>query len=412
MPLTLHVFNPSDKERLGQVQIPWETVQKTADIDENELVLKCDNKLLPYQIDEIDPEDPSSKMLVFSAGTIPRSDNFPEPRRIAVIADKCTGVPNRRGNVPQLIDSKLGMDITGNGVKFTNEALSVWFNLGPKLNRAGQSCYAGAATSVQLYGKEILDAFIDDPSFHDPEKRCMQLDFVELFRPSWEPRHYWDLPFVQKKELIDRPYHVVSSSDGPVRVSLTIASDRFDYSYRDPFTTETRHLECRVFRIINLYAGAEYIVEDLFVKGVPKDGIAATDYVHLYFVAHYFSYLSFLDLSISRFDFVPDWFVASNLLMPFQAYGFATDRHTAPIEHPHRTFPNADRERCSFSFNLFPCKVAKSLHSFMRYYPADGSVLNVDTLDKERYRARRHFEDRAGALWDEQIYRPLWVTLA
>jgi hypothetical protein len=411
MPLTLHVFNPSDKDRLGQVQVPWEAFHKRANIDENELVLKCGGKLLPYQIDEIDPDDPSSKMLVFSAGTIPRSDNLPEPRPIAVIADKSKGVPDRRGSVPELIDSKLGMDITGNGIKFTNKALAVWFNLNPKLDRDGQGWYAGAATSVQLYGKEILDAFNDDPFFHDVEKRCMQLDFVELFRPSWEPRHYWDLPLVQKKELIDRPYHVVSSSVGPVRVSVTIASDRFDYSYRDPFTSETRHLECRVFRVINVYAGAEYIVEDLFVKAIPQNGIAATDYVHLYFVAHYFSYLSFLELSISRFDFVPDWFVVSNLLWPrFQAYGFATDRHTAPIEHPHKPFPNADTERCSFSFNLFPCKVAKCLHSFMRLDPA---VENVDPYDKERYSAaRRHFEDRAGALWDEHIYRPLWVTLA
>lgn len=408
MPFTLHVFNPSDKERLGQVCFPWQEFHKRTGIEENELVLSRGDELLPYQIDTIDPDDPSSKMLVFSAGTIPGSEKFPEPISIPVIADKSTGEPSLCGNVPELIDSKLGMDITGNGVKFTNKALTVWFNLNPKLDRDGQGWYAGAATSVQLYGREVLDA-VPDPFFHDIEKRCMQLDFVELFRPSWEPKNYWDFPLFQKRRLFDRPYHVVSSSVGPVRVSVTIASESFDYSYRDPFTTETRLLKCKVFRIINLYAGAEYIAEDLFVKAIPQNGIAEADYVHLYFIAHYFSYLSFLDLNISRFDFVPDWFVASNLLMPFQAYGFATDRHTAPIENPHKGFPDRDKEHCSFSFNLLPCKVAKALHSFMRY---DRPVGSVDAYGKERYRARRYFEDRAGALWNEHIYRPLWIALA
>lgn len=410
MPFTLNICNPSTEERQGQVCFPWQAFHEHTKIEENELVLRRGDKLLPYQIDTVDPKDPASKMLVFSAGSIPGSENFPAPISIPVTADVCEGEPNSWGDAPDLNDSNLGLDITGNGVKFRNRSLNVWFNLGPKLDREGQDWYAGAATSVQLHGTELLDAFIDDPAFHDIEKRCMQLNFVELFRPSWEPRHYWDLPLFQKQDLFNQPYHVVSSSSaGPVRVSVTIASDPFDYSYRDPFTRETRHLECRVFRIISLYAFAEHLVEELFVKGIPQNGIAEQDYVHLYFVAHYFSYLSFLDLNISWFDFVPDWFVASNLLMPFQAYGFATDRHIAPIEHPHNGFPDCDREQCSFSFNLLPCKVAKSLHIFMRY---DVPIETKPDYEEGRHRARRHFEDRAGALWNEHILNPLWIALA
>jgi hypothetical protein len=186
--------------------------------------------------------------------------------------------------------------------------------------------------------------------------------------------------------------------------------------------------------VISLYTGATHFVEELFVKGIPHDGTTRKDFVHLYFIAHYFSYLSFLDLAsyvnflehtkqdpkldISRFEAIPDWFAVSYLGKPFQSYGFATDRHTGPIANPHPGFPERDcpeRVGNSLSWQVFPCKSATCLHLFTRYDPIldprpDESA--DEYRDRKMKEAKYELESQAGRAWFEFLYKPLWAEVA
>ena len=71
------------------------------------------------------------------------------------------------------------------GIKFVNDRLEAWINLAADPENEGRNWYAGSATSVLLDGKEMLDPFKAElPSFymcHDREKRCMQIDRLQLW---------------------------------------------------------------------------------------------------------------------------------------------------------------------------------------------------------------------------------------
>ena len=64
-------------------------------------------------------------------------------------------------------------------------------------------------------GHELLDT---QPWWHDPEKRCMQLEYIVLSAPAW------DLRPEQRVNMFDRKYTLVSSNKGAVRACVTLAS--------------------------------------------------------------------------------------------------------------------------------------------------------------------------------------------
>jgi hypothetical protein len=424
MSFSLPLYNPSDYWRTGHITVPWREVLKKAQeahpnrktakvhLDPEQLVLLDDsNTPLPFQIDQIDPNDSSSKTLSFALNKWlePGDNDYSHSTGTVVVAEG-------RGVSPLGIDPKLDVYIPENserGVKLINSRLEVWLNLIPDLKedwRAENPVYAGAATSVQLDGTEILDYNVANIWGHDPEKRCMQLDYIKLPCPSW------DIKLYQRVDMFNRRYRIISKSIGPVRVNVTVESDPFDHEYWDPFIGEMRQLSCNLYRVISLFASTkhipvDYILEELFVKGVPKDGGEKVGSVNLFFIPNYFTYLNALKLHSSHLEDVPDWFTVGSLARPFNGYSFATDVHVNSLSYPHPGFEKRDNEGNSFSWQLCPTRSARALHLFMRFKPSDeASPVDWKFIQLEGQKsleAKHYFEDRTGRAWYESIYKPL-----
>jgi hypothetical protein len=408
MPIKLLLFNPSDYKRSGHITTPWEQIKERVEQAniKPERMKVCDesNNCLPFQIDRIDPADPSRDTLSFSlaSGILPGPDDYSKPTSYVTIDES---EQMRFGEVePQLVE--IGPKGQEHRIKLVNSRLEVWFNLTPSPEDIEGKWYSGSASSVQLDARVIREILDPDPNMwsHDSEKRCMQMDFIEMSYPAWKP--FTSQQFC----LIDQPYKLVSKSVGPVRASITVASTPFLYSSRDPFTQEDRHIYCSLYRVISLYAGADYVMDELFVKAMVNKDKASKETVDLYFIPHFFTYLHFLDLNISRFDDIPDWFVVSNLSRPFVSYCFSTDVHVSSILTPHPGYPVPQKEPYSVSWHLPLCKAAKCLHLFARFEPSIDQYEGETFLHYEhrkRQEAKHHFEDRAGKAWYEFIYKPL-----
>jgi len=419
MTFKLPICNPSPYPRRGHVTIPLPRVNEEARrAGRSELgvgpgagpvtLLDAAGEPLPSQLDDILPGDPSSAALCFSLTEELRPGTEADYREPAL----CVTVAGRKSPAAgRVIDPKLALDVIKlggetRGVKLLNSRLEVWFNFAPSLHEEGQHWYAGAATSVRLDGDELLDPN-SSWEIHDWEKRCMQLYYLRLPRPAWAPNFYLDVG------LVGQPYQLKSTSVGPVRVSFTVASPPFEYVYGDPLTRQERSLECRLYRVISLYAGADYVSEELCVKGVPKGGDSAGG-VPLSFIASYFTYINAMRLHYSRYANVPDWFAVSSLARPFISYGFATDVHAGPVTKPHPGFPNWDKEENSFSWQLYPSQYARCLHLFMRFRPGveGAGSENFSAYEARKAdEARQHFEDRTGQRWYEEIFKPLGLRI-
>jgi hypothetical protein len=174
-------------------------------------------------------------------------------------------------------------------------------------------------------------------------------------------------------------------------------------------------LSCRLYRVISLYRDADYLIEDLFVKGFPGKDADPDNYINLEFTAHYFSYMRFLKIHVSRFENVPDWFAALHPQRRFNGYGFATDVHTRAVVTPHPYFPDPQRKPYTISWQLFPCRAARCLHLFARFHPNDEVLLPGESLfaaeQRKNQEAIRYFEDQTGRAWYEHIYKPLTARL-
>jgi ribonuclease BN (tRNA processing enzyme) len=148
---------------------------------------------------------------------------------------------------------------------------------------------------------------------------------------------------------------------------------------------------CQLYRVISLYAGADYLIEELFVKGKPINDkgkeSAAGKTVDLNFAAHYFTHIHMEhQADIYQPPHVPGWFAVGSSAPLHLGYGFASDVHIDSVTYPHE----GDENR--FSWQLLPGKLAKCLHLFMRG-EAEG------------------FEARTGRYWYEFIYKPLKVEV-
>jgi hypothetical protein len=281
-------------------------------------------------------------------------------------------------------------DNTVTAVALSNNKLRVVFSLSPSPAGDLGSWYSGSAPAVQLYGEEMLDLFrAPFPQLHDREKRCMQVDQIQVWNPAWEESLYRQIP------LFEKPYELVSESVGPVRTSITVASEPFEYDYADPYSRGRRSMVCRLYRVISLFAEADYVIEELFVKAKPNRSTKTSEALTLNFIARYFCYmdLGFIP-EIYRFPNIPDWFAlgqpGGSVHEPHPGYGFATDVHTGPILHPHPGFHDPRTAHKSFSWELMPARRAKCLHLFMHGEPGG-------------------FDSRIGHYWYEHIYKPLRV---
>jgi hypothetical protein len=383
----LTVFNPSNYWRGGYVTLPWQKIAQQFQIPPEELVLSDLRDLahtpINVQVDRIDPEDPTRDTLVFYLEKpIPPVSEDDVLASTFIRVDR--GEPMSAVVGEPYLEVVYGSDERERGVRLVNNRLIVWFNLIPAPEDNGRNWFSGSATSVQLDHQEILDpsrAAMGEWLGQDPEKRCMQVSELQLPGSSHPKSPYYQV------SLFNHSYRLVSQSSGTVRACITIASEPFDYIGADPVTGKNRHLICELYRVISLYAGADYLIEELFVKGKPKDEEEkigdVPEVVNLPFGLNYFAHMNMGQTQdIEQVFPVPDWFAVGSTTPPYAAYGLATNLHIEAIAHPHKSNPNC------FFWQLLPSTTAKCLHLFMRGCP-DG------------------FDSRVGHFWYELIYKPL-----
>ncbi|MGM3307795.1 hypothetical protein ACSQ6I_17795 [Anabaena sp. WFMT] len=383
----LAIFNPSNYWRNGYVTIPWQNIVKKFQIPPEELVLSDLRDLshtpIPAQIDRIDPEDPNRDTLVLSLQKpIPPSSEDGILAAGFIRVDKGKPIPQQIGE--PYIEVVYGSEGRERGVRLVNKRLIVWFNLIPAPEDNGRNWFSGSATSIQLDHQEILDPFLAAKGEwlgQDPEKRCLQVSEIQL-PGEYHPKS----PFYQIS-LFNHAYRLVAQSSGSVRASITIASEPFDYMGLDPVTGKNRHLVCELYRVISLYAGADYLTEELFVKGKPKHPEDGNEVVNLPVGIHYFAHMNLgKTQDIEQVFPVPDWFAFGSTGYPYAAYGLATNLHIESIIHPHQG------NQSYFSWQLLPGEYAKCLHFFMRGQP-EG------------------FDAKVGHTWYELIYKPITAVI-
>lgn len=382
----LTVFNPSNYWRSGICSIPWQAIAQQFQITPEELVLSdlrdLTHQPLNAQIDRIDPEDPSRDTLV-----VHLSRPIPPGTEDNVLASTFIRVDRGKAIPPGIGEPYLevvyGSDGRERGVRLVNNRLIIWFNFIPAPEDNEHNWFSGSASSVQLDHQEMLDPFpaaAGEWLGQDPEKRCMQVSKLQLPGLSYPKSPYYQV------SLFNHSYRLVSQSSGSVRATITIASEPFDYMGPDPVTGHNRHLVCELYRVISLYAGADYLIEESFVKGKPKaeeDRVEGAEIVNLDFGLQYFAHMNLGQTQdIEQVFPVPDWFAVGSTAEPYAAYGLATNLHIESVTHPH------EGNKSCFSWQLLPGKSAKCLHLFMRGQPQE-------------------FDTRVGHSWYELIYRPL-----
>jgi hypothetical protein len=381
----LLVRNPSNRPRQGHITLGWLPIQEATKTSPERIVLTDEHgRELMAQVDPIDPADPNRASLAFvlrESARPGKEDYTGEPSSFVVLED---GV---RTEFP----AGACVETVGTGVRLTNARLDAWISLGP---HEGKPWFAGAATSVVVNVQdrphifrdrlELLDAhrgWIGGALGHNPEKRCMQVDRIRL-----------SLPSAQELPLFNRPYKIVSSSAGPVRATITLATESFEFGYIDPLTRKAVDLQCRPYRVISLYRDADYLIENLYVTGITADGRKTAP---LHFAARYFAEIDMgLYPQITHFAHIPDWLAIGCSLSPYQGYGFATDVHAARVLNPAPWFAGPEDElHKSFSWELGVSDAATCLHLFSFCPPEDLAAT-------------------IGRAWHDHIFKPLKATLA
>jgi hypothetical protein len=409
---SLLVFNPSNYPRGGWVTVPWGPIAKTTGFGQDDLLLYQDaNTPLFYQVDQIDPADPSRDTLSFflSKPIEPGDEHYQKPTGRVFIKGQQSSHQERRRGPEQKRDYEL-----------SNRQLDVRLHLSPESEDNKGYWYAGSARSVRLEKlrevedgqpvgerKEFLDYFNDFYLAHDPEKRCMQLESIRLSQLDPRSGSY------QHIYLHNQTYRLVSECSGPVRKSVTIASKPFYFNYSPAATFDAIPLRCELYRVFSLYEDREYVLEELFIKATPPDNFTRKADFNLFFEARYFTYMNLGQPHLCLCENVPDWFAMGDLDSSL-VYGFACDAHVSRIAHPDPAFPDTDKQESSFSWNLHPCKAATCLHLFSQYEPTDfpsgsDTLGNFAELSNQTI---QWFKSQSGHAWYEIVYKPLYARLA
>ena len=409
MPVKLLLYNPSDYARRGYVTAPWGPIEerlKAVGIAPQLMkIFDQSNRPLRFQIDRPVPHDRSRDTLLLAlADSVPPGPDSHYSKSTGYVTIDSSG-PDRYEETEATV-TVVGAKGYEEAVILANNCLQVRFNLTAFAEGIEGNWFAGSATSVQLDGRIIKEILDPGPDFwrHAPEKRCMQLDFVDVSYPAWS-----QFP-MQRFHVYDQPYKLVSVSAGPVRASITVAAAPFDYGYRDPYSGHYRELRSSLYRVLSLFADADYVIEELFVRAPVDENKGLKEPVDLYFASQFFSSVCFVRPQVSRSEDVPDWFAISNLLRPFVSYGFCTDMHVDSISNPHPDYPITDGKLHAVSWQIPRSNSVKCLHLFSRLEP---SIDQYEGEDFYRYESRKsreaksHFDHRAGTAWYEHIFKPL-----
>lgn len=408
----LLIFNPSRGPRGGYVTVAWRPIYERTGFDPASLRLYQEpGRPLIYQIDQVDPDDPSRDTLSFflSSPAAAGSEHYTRATAEVSVEGEPGGAAERVGPPEQR-----------RVVSLHNNRMDVDLNLPPEADGVEGGWYAGSLRSVRLEklrrDKHRLE-YLDYPRAqwgmaegHDPEKRCLQLESVELARADGDDGG-GDGVAAERVSLFDRPYRLVSVCEGPVRKCVTIASPPFEYGPA-PGAPPAR---CELLRVVSLYEDQENVFEELFLKVCAPGGGPADDVPDLRFRARYFTYMGLGEPVVCRYDNLPGWFAVGDLSHQL-LFGFACDVNVDSVALPHPGFPEREEKTNTFSWDLRPCKEARCLHLFSRFSSADfpsGAGAYQGGAGEELSRQLVYwFESQAGHAWYEQIYKPLVARLA
>lgn len=371
------IQNPSPFWRGGTVVTPWKPIAEKRSISDKavHLIDTLNDAVVPGQVDRIDRSDPERAVLVF---TLPGAI---EPG-LEDYGRDCARFIVEEGVAADVPDAGI-IDVTGKGVKLINEHLEAWLTLAADPCDDGRNWFGGAFTSIQVDRLEMLDAIAAVIGIHhDPEKR-LQLDRIQIPRPPWAPG------YLQYETMFDKSYRIESQTTGPVRASVTIASEPFSFVDKHPHTKVVQEFECSLHRVLSVYRGGDYIGEDVYLKAIAAGGTFAANFS---FSAGYFLQM---DLSlrprVTHHPYVPDWFAVAcdPAVAPRHGYAFATDRHSGHVYNPPPHYPNRDTEHKAFAWRIGPGKAARNVHTFKH-----------GTLPES-------LSEASGQAWYEHIFKPM-----
>jgi hypothetical protein len=387
MPARILIYNPASRARSGHVAVRWHDFPQQSGarhLKKGFVLLDQEHREIAYQIEVVDPADPAEKCMVLGLPNWvpPGPQDGSKPSMALTMSDGRTGFGR---TTFATLNSKSG---TARGVQLSNGYLTTYMSFSRLHDDGRDDCpdrpwYAGAATTVQLGQYEVLDPSGDFLG-HDRDKRCMQIDY--LYLPSRSDSPEFDL----KVKLFDQDYEYVAHADGPVRASVTMKSVSFEHIDVDAATGDERIVRLRLYRVISLYADADYLVEDLSIKHDANDDRELGKVRLPPFIARYYSHMT-LGHTPDLFQFadITGWFaVAASWAGRKPGYGFGTTSRTSPVAYPHRdtsVLYDAEVHEKEFSWLLFPCTRAMNVHMFM-------------------HRDGRDFDDETGRRWYDMIY--------
>jgi len=253
------------------------------------------------------------------------------------------------------------IDVADRGVKLINDRLQLWFNLVPDPENDGKNWYAGSTTSALLYDREMLDPLKADLPWlymcHDREKRCMQIDQIQLYDSLGKGK------LGQPAQLFSKPYRLIAKSEPvqsgsvqPEFIEITVASSPFECI--NPVGGGMRRLECELHRVIRLAAEASYLDEELSIH-VKPGAEPGTESVAPCFALRYYAHINpgWAGLSVRKSEDAHAVVAGANW-GACPAYGFWCDAHIDLT---------LDQDFSSLWASLSPCKSLRCRHLFTRY---------------------------------------------
>jgi hypothetical protein len=385
--------------RSGVVTVPWQTLVA----DENPLPtgvklrpMNGDRTPLPSQVDVLDPDDPSRTCVSIYAKNV-EGNGYGYAAPSLWLSVELGDSPGGEG--PKVLHQKeehvkaVPIDLSDgtpkDGIILKNDRLEAFV----QLPRGPAGWQAGAVTSVLIFNRDILDAFKAEDGWQDldPEKR-LQVDYVSVPKPPWA-----EAP-AARFAVFDRDWSYVASGQGPVRAFVTIKSPMFTVIHADfgegeqeKFADETYDdikYECHLYRSISLHRNADYLLEEMWVRGKnKKHGTMQT----MSFAPHFFLKMKVGVPPPLRRQPENDWFAIGATGAPLQGYGFAANWAVGRIENPPADYPNDKPEDKwgAFGWPVGFGRTVRCLHLFKR------------GLQPEQ------MADETGRHWFDLIYNPM-----
>ena len=253
------------------------------------------------------------------------------------------------------------------GMKIINGSMEAWLNFHEKPEKDTGSFYAGAITSLLLDNKEFLDPananYPDMFMFHDREKRCMQIDKVQLHDRNGRKNN----PFFLFNKSYEYIGHEIFSKK---KLNITFLSCNILYDGK----------KLRLKRELSLPYGSRYIVEDISLID-DKGFVQKKNNFTIGYYNHIHTRLSSLQSCFSP-DFPDGFMMYYDCSYPAVIYGFTSD---AILEKKPKEQHN------SFSWEISGGPCIRCVHFFMK---SNSIMFNINDILKEISSVREYYFGR------------------